>query len=358
MRTRPLRYLLAYSLPALVLLGFWLQGWWLFVPLLYLYGLLPLLELALPASRANLSPAQEEAILQTPLYDWLLYMAVPVQFGVLFCFLLIVPTVHGAELLGAVLSMGLMCGSFGINIGHELGHRSSPAERLLAKLLLLTSLNMHFFIEHNRGHHRRVATGEDPASARLGEPLYLFWWRSIRDGYRSAWHLEAERLEKRAQNRVSLHNEMLVFQLVQAGFVIGIALAFGLKAALCFIAAAVLGILLLETINYIEHYGLRRRRQEGGRYERVMPAHSWNSNHLIGRMTLFELSRHSDHHFRASRKYPILRHHNDSPQMPTGYPGMMLLACVPPLWYRIMHPRLEALAETARGAQQSNSTAG
>lgn len=343
MYTRPSRYLLAYVLPVLVLLGFWLQGFWLFVPILYLYGLLPLLELALPASTDNLSEEHEREIAANPLFDWLLYLAVPVQYAVLISFLFVVPTLGGAELVGAVISMGLMCGSFGINIGHELGHRTKPVEQLMAKALLLTSLNTHFFIEHNRGHHRRVATDADPASARLGETLYRFWWRSMRDGYRSAWVLEAERLEKREQKSFSLHNQMLLFQLVQAAFVLLIALAFGLKAALCFTLAALLGILLLETINYIEHYGLRRQRLENGRYERVMPLHSWNSNHLIGRMTLFELSRHSDHHFRASRKYPVLRHHKDSPQMPTGYPGMMLLACIPPLWFRVMHPRLATL---------------
>lgn len=225
----------------------------------------------------------------------------------------------------------------------------------MAKMLLLTSLNMHFFIEHNRGHHRRVATEEDPASARRGEPLYLFWWRSIRDSYRSAWQLEAKRLDKSGQQWFSLRNEMLVFQLVQVAFVLLIALVFGPKAALCFIAAAIMGILLLETINYIEHYGLRRQLTESGRYERVMPMHSWNSNHMIGRMTLFELSRHSDHHFRASRKYPVLRHHEDSPQMPTGYPGMMLLACVPPLWFRVMHPRLARLADTVKNTAVSTT---
>lgn len=355
MRTRPLRYLMAYILPALVLVGFWLQGFWLFIPILYLYGLLPLLELVLPASTDNLTAEQERQTAQNPLFDWVLYLAVPIQFGVLLCFLLVAPSLQGAELLGAVASMGLMCGSFGINIGHELGHRTSSHEQLMAKLLLLTSLNMHFFIEHNRGHHRRVATGEDPASARFGEGLYPFWWRSIRDGYQSAWQLEVRRLNKRGQRWFSPHNQMLVFQLVQTAFVLLIALTFGLKAALCFVAAALLGILLLETINYIEHYGLQRRRVESGRYERVMPVHSWNSNHMIGRVTLFELSRHSDHHFRASRKYPVLRHHEHSPQMPTGYPGMMLLACIPPLWYRVMHPRLDALAEAAKNPEPSGA---
>lgn len=343
MQFRPLRYGLAYLLPLLVLLGFWQGGPWLFIPLLYLYGLLPLLELVSPAPTANLGEQDELAAVTNPLYDWVLYLAVPTQYALLLYFLFLVPTLVSWELLGAILSMGLMCGSFGINIGHELGHRASPRDQLLAKMLLLTSLNMHFFIEHNRGHHRRVATPEDPASARYGESLYRFWLRSISQSYLSAWRLEAARLAKCGRGWWSPRNQMLQFQCIQAALVVAIGIVFGVKAAGCFVLAALIGILLLETINYIEHYGLSRRQLDGNRYERVTPAHSWNSSHIIGRLTLFELSRHSDHHFRASRKYPILRHHKDSPQMPTGYPGMMLLASAPPLWFRVMHPRLAAL---------------
>ncbi|MEW5250766.1 alkane 1-monooxygenase [Microbulbifer sp. 2201CG32-9] len=347
MDLRPFQYSFAYILPLLTALGFWLGGLWLMVPFLYLYGLLPLLELTLPASAANPSSEQEKAMRANPLFDVMLYIAVPVQYGVLLYFLMVVPALNNWELVGAIISMGLMCGSFGINIGHELGHRTSRYEQLLAKLLLLTSLNMHFFIEHNRGHHHRVATPEDPASALYGETLYAFWLRSMGQGYLSAWRLEAARLAKRNKPWWSPGNQMLQFQLIQAGLVLSIGLTFGAKAAACFVLAAIFGILLLETVNYIEHYGLSRQRIDSGRYERVQPTHSWNSNHLLGRLSLFELSRHSDHHFRASRKYPILRHHEGSPQMPTGYPGMMLLACMPILWFRVMHQRLQALHTAA-----------
>ncbi|WKD50635.1 alkane 1-monooxygenase [Microbulbifer spongiae] len=343
MRLHPLRYSFAYILPVLVLLGFWQGGFWLFVPLLYLYGLLPLLELAAPAPTANLAPAQEHTAASNPFFNWMLYLSVPVQYGVLLYFLMLVPSLQAWALAGAIFSMGLMCGSFGINIGHELGHRTSRFEQALAKLLLLSSLNMHFYIEHNRGHHRHVATPQDPASARYGETLYGFWLRSIAQGYVSAWRLEAQRLAKRGRSWWSPSNQMLQFQLIQVALIASMGWLFGAKAAVCFVLAALLGILLLETVNYIEHYGLSRRQTPDGRYERVMPIHSWNSNHILGRLSLFELSRHSDHHFRASRKYPILRHHRGSPQMPTGYPGMMLLACIPALWFRIMHPRLAAL---------------
>jgi alkane 1-monooxygenase len=239
--------------------------------------------------------------------------------------------------------MGLLCGTFGINVGHELGHRADKMEQRLAKALLLTSLYMHFFIEHNKGHHKHVATPGDPSSARLGETVYGFHFRSIVFGYLSAWHIAARDVRKKGKKVFSLHNEMLQFQLIQLLFVAIIYVAFGGWTTLFFILAALQGVLLLETVNYIEHYGLQRKELAAGKYERAMPVHSWNSNHVIGRVTLFELSRHSDHHYLASRKYQILRHHDNSPQMPTGYPGMMILSLVPPAWFYVMNKRIRQL---------------
>ncbi|MCA0901362.1 alkane 1-monooxygenase [Microbulbifer agarilyticus] len=333
------RYLAAYILPLLVLLGLSQGGIWTFAPLLYIYGVLPLLELLLPAPVSNLTEPEEESVESDPLYDVLLYLAVPVQYGLLGYFFFVLPDLHGLSLVGAIISLGLMCGTFGINVAHELGHRPKQLPQFAAKLLLLSSLNTHFFVEHNRGHHRRVATIEDPASARRGETLYHFWMRSIYTGYRSAWQLENTRLAKQERHWFSFQNQMFRWQLMQ---LVAVAMIFGflgVKAGICFLIAATGGILLLETVNYIEHYGLQRVKQ-GARYERVSPIHSWNSNHILGRLTLFELSRHSDHHARASRPYPILRHHEASPQMPTGYPGMMLVALIPPVWFHVMHRQI------------------
>lgn len=245
--------------------------------------------------------------------------------------------------------MGLLCGTFGINVGHELGHRSNRFEQLLAKALLLSSLYMHFFIEHNRGHHKRVATPEDPSSARYGEWLYAFYFRSVINSYVSAWHIASRDRRKKGQPVFSLYNEMVQYHLIQMLFVTGIAFFFGWITTLLFLVAAGQGILLLETVNYIEHYGLQRRQLAEGKWERALPAHSWNSNHIIGRVMLFELSRHSDHHYLASRKYQVLRHHDDSPQMPTGYPGMMLLATVPPLWFWVMNKKIQSLQQKEAG---------
>jgi alkane 1-monooxygenase len=240
--------------------------------------------------------------------------------------------------------MGILCGSFGINVAHELGHRVNRFEQTLAKSLLLTSLYMHFFTEHNKGHHKRVATPEDPSSARYGEMIYTFWFRTVIMSYVSAWHIAGEECSKKGRSKFGLQNEMVRFQLIQLAFLGGIYWLFGGWILLYFLVAAGMGILLLETVNYIEHYGLQRKATGDGKYERAMPEHSWNSDHMIGRLFLFELSRHSDHHYLASRKYQILRHHDEAPQMPTGYPGMMLLSLLPPVWFSVMNPRIKKIA--------------
>jgi alkane 1-monooxygenase len=209
----------------------------------------------------------------------------------------------------------------------------------MAKTSLMTSLNMHFMHEHNKHHHKMVSTLEDPATARYGEPVYLFWFRSMTGVYLWAWRLERKRLKRKGIPFLSFKNQMITDHLVEISLVAAIGYFFGLVTVGYFLAAAFIGHLVLETVNYIEHYGLAREKI-GDRYERVMPCHSWNSDHLLGRLNLFELSRHSDHHYRASRKYQILRHMDDSPQMPTGYPGMMILSTIPPLWFNVMNPRV------------------
>ena len=204
---------------------------------------------------------------------------------------------------------------------------------------------MHFFTEHNKGHHKRVAPPDDPSSARMGEHVYLFYFRTIIFSYLSAWQIANKETRKKGYPIYSLRNEMIQFSIIQITFISVIYFVFGCFVLLCFIAAAAIGILLLETVNYIEHYGLQRKQTDNGTYARAMPEHSWNSNHIIGRIMLFELSRHSDHHYMASRKYQVLRHHDHSPQMPTGYPGMMILALMPPIWFYIMNRKIKTISK-------------
>ncbi len=343
MSTKSLKYWTILSGPLVAIISIMGHGFTAWLLPIYAFILIPVFELLLPASEVNMSEVEEEIALSDPLYDIVVYIMVPFQFLMLAVFLYTISFTENTvwEIAGKTFSMGIACGILGINVAHELGHRIKPYERLMSKMLLLTSLYMHFYIEHNRGHHKNVATPLDPATSRYGEILYVFWFRSVIFSFLSAWEIEAKMLKKEGKAVWSLHNEMIQFQLIQLAFIGAIFLVFGLKGMIAFIAAAVIGFLLLECVNYIEHYGLVRKKSGESSYEKVLPVHSWNSNHAIGRLLLFELSRHSDHHYKASRKYQILRHFDHSPQMPTGYPGMIVLSLFPPLWFYVMHNNIE-----------------
>lgn len=339
---KDLKYLIAYLLPLSAAAGLWLQGPWAWSTVVLAFGIIPLLEIWTPQSTHNTPPSEEEHRAHRRWFDLLLYLNFPLLFALCagYWYSLQYHPLRPAEIAGLTLSLGIVVGAVGINVAHELGHRSRRFEQQMAQWMLLTALYQHFFIEHNRGHHKHVATDLDPASARRGEAVFSFWWRSIRGGWQNAWRLEAERLRQAALPVWSRHNDMLRFQITQALWLTAIGSLLGLKALAGALAIALIGILLLETINYIEHYGLRRRILPSGRPEPVSPAHSWNSNHELGRIFLYELTRHSDHHYKATRQYQILRHLDESPQLPFGYPTSVLLALLPPLWFRVMHPRL------------------
>jgi alkane 1-monooxygenase len=347
-----MKFSLAYLTPLIVLFSLNTENIGAYTAVFVLFVMIPLIELFTKGSTNNLSKIEEELAKENKVYDWMLYGLVPLQYLILIYFLVQVSneSLSLSYKIGATTAYGMACGILGINAAHELGHRPTKHEQLMSKLLLLSTLYMHFFIEHNRGHHKHVSTDLDPASSRYGETVYAFYGRTIFGSYRSAWQLEAERLKKKQLPFWSLKNEMLNFQLIQLILILLIGLVFGLTTLLFFIVGAFIGILLLETVNYIEHYGLRRK-QKGESYERTMPIHSWNSNHPLGRLILLELSRHSDHHYMASRKYQILRHFDESPQMPTGYPGMLLLSLVPPLWFKVMHKRIEQYKQTQLGVE-------
>jgi alkane 1-monooxygenase len=336
-------YSTALTIASLAAAGFILGGAWTVSFLIVVFGLVPILELRMRPDERNLSADEESERQESPLFVWLLWAVVPLQYGLMALYLNGVISGHlsGWSWVGATLTMGVCCGAYGINVAHELGHRLDAPSRFMAKALLLTSLYMHFFIEHNRGHHARVATPDDPASARAGETLYGFLPRSLAGGLRSAWEIEARRLERQGRGAWTLHNEALRYHLIQLATLAAVGWALGALALASFIAVALIGALMLETVNYIEHYGLARAPRARGGYEPVRPEHSWNSNHTIGRALLFELSRHSDHHAHPRRSYATLRHHPEAPQLPTGYPGMILLSLFPPLFIPYMERHLE-----------------
>jgi len=339
----PVIYATTLSLMVLAWASLFLGGWWTLGLPLVTFGLVPVAELMLSGTKANLAVEAEPETKERRIYDVLLYTVVPSQAGLVALLMYQIGSgaLVGVEILGAILTVGVSCGAFGINVGHELGHRHTRFDQVMAKILLVTSMYGHFFIEHNRGHHARVATPNDPASAERGITVYAFWLRSVTAGWISAWHIEDRRLRKLDHPRLTWQNEMTRLTLIQVGLLLVSGIAFGPAAALAWFVAGVIGFLLLETVNYLEHYGLQRRQKSSGRYERVRPEHSWNSNHPVGRALLFDLTRHSDHHANPNRKYPVLRHFDASPQLPTGYPGMILLALVPPVWFSVMHPHIE-----------------
>lgn len=340
MTFRPAKYFLVYIMPLVVFFPFGGQHMVIFSPCFIIWSH-SFFELFTKGSTRNLNEVEEWIARKDPTHDLLLYGLVPIQYAILLYFLYQIGH-EGLPLyakIGMTTAFGMASGVLGINAAHELGHQNSWYEQLMSKMLLLTTLYMHFFIEHNRGHHKNVSTAEDPASSRFGESVYSFYFRTIKGGWLSAWKLELQRLKKSRQGAWNWHNEMIRFQLIQIALLVGIIFVFGFETLLFYLAGATIGFLLLETVNYIEHYGLQRNKT-GNCYERTRPVHSWNSNHPLGRLILLELSRHSDHHYIAGRKYQLLRHFEESPQMPTGYPGMILLSLFPPLWFHVMHKRM------------------
>lgn len=349
MKIGPYKYLSPFILFVAAWFAFNHTGWITFIPVIYAFAFIPLVELFIRPDINNFTAAEEELAKVDKTYDYILYLILPLQYLLLITFLFSLQQdgLSTFDKAGRIISMGLLCGVFGINVAHELGHRVNKTEQLMAKALLLTSLYTHFFIEHNKGHHKNVATHEDPSSARFNESVFAFYPRTLLFTYLSAWKIANNDVQKKGKSKFSLHNEMLQLQLLQLALVATILVVFGWMILGAYLLSALVGMLLLECVNYIEHYGLSRKQTASGQYERTLPHHSWNSNHVVGRLMLFELSRHSDHHYLASRKYQVLRHHDHSMQMPTGYPGMMILAHIPPLWFYIMNKRIKKEAPVA-----------
>ncbi|KWE61635.1 alkane 1-monooxygenase [Burkholderia sp. MSMB2157WGS] len=315
--------------------------WW-FGPL-FAFGVIPILDTLIGDDRDNPPEVVVPHLERERYYRYIVYLATFVEYVAFFMCVRIVGTHALAwyDYVGFALSLGAATG-ISINTAHELGHKTDRFERWLAKITLAPVAYGHFYVEHNRGHHVRVATAEDPASARYGESFWAFLPRTVTGSIRSAWRLEKARLERLGHSPWTWRNEVLHAWAMTA-VVWGIAIAMAGKIAIPFLVIqAVYGASLLEVVNYVEHYGLGRRKLPSGRYERCTPQHSWNSNHVVTNLFLYQLQRHADHHANPTRSYQALRHFDDAPQLPAGYATMILLAYVPPLWYRVMNPRVVA----------------
>jgi alkane 1-monooxygenase len=344
------RYLWSLSvlMPLLPLLGIGLAeatGWrgFLWLPLVVIYGLIPLLDALIGTDTGN-PPESAVARLETDAYyRRLTYLAVPLHLlGLVAGMGYAITATEGIlEPLAIVLSLGFVA-ALAINTGHELGHKNTQFERRLAQLALAVAGYGHFRIEHNLGHHAAVATPEDCASSRMGESIYRFVRRELPGGVCRGWRLESQRLARLGQPAWSPANEILqswaMTLLLQGSLVAWL----GWQALPWLLLHNLWAWFMVTGVNYVEHYGLLRQRGAEGRYERCQPRHSWNSNHVVSNLLLFHLQRHSDHHAHAERRYQSLRHFDEAPQLPTGYMGMLVLSYFPALYFRVMDPRLLA----------------
>lgn len=332
----PLLPFISWGLVEVTGLGvFWFYG-----PVL-IFAVFPLLDLLVGLDASNPPDSVIKWLEQDRYYRWCTYAFLPLQYaGLIFaCWMWSHGGLSTLESVGLAFTVAMVAG-VAINTAHELGHKRASSERWLSKVALAQTGYGHFFVEHNRGHHVRVATPEDPASSRMGESFYEFLPRTVIGSLRSALEIEREHLERDGHKFWSLRNDIFNAWLMTLILFGGLALVFGPVVLPYLLIQAVIGFSLLEVVNYLEHYGLLRQTRDDGRYERTRPEHSWNSNSVASNVLLYHLQRHSDHHANPLRRYQSLRHFQEAPQLPTGYAGMIVAAAIPPLWRRIMDRRL------------------
>lgn len=342
-------FTIVYLVPASIIAGYLLGGIYTFMTPVFVFGIVPVFDLVIRTDRRNPDPESEPVLEKKRVYRILTWICAPIQVAIVFWGAHVVcrGDLSFIETIGFVFSVGVSSGILGINVAHELAHRvNGKLEPLLSKIMLATVFYVHWGQEHVVGHHRYVATPEDPATARLGESFYAFWPRTVFGGFNSSWEFAAERMKKQGLPTWSLANPMAVALVVEALLLLFFAIYFGIAGVAYLLGQSFIAFSLLEIVNYIEHYGLLRTRTEEGKYESVKPWHSWNSSNWLTNRFLFNLQRHSDHHYKPGRRYQLLRHYDESPQLPTGYAGMILVALIPPLWRHVMDHRISSLGQT------------
>jgi alkane 1-monooxygenase len=320
-------------------------GWpvfWYFGPI-FAFVILPILDALTGKDSANPPEGILAALERDRYYRWCVYLFVPLQYAALFwaCAQWSSGELSTFACVGLATTVGFV-GGVGINTAHELGHKSDRMERWLSKLTLAQTGYGHFYVEHNRGHHVRVATPEDPASARLGESFWAFLPRTVFGSLASAWEIERSRLRRKGKPAFSLENDALNAWAMTIALYATLLAIFGMSILPWPLVQALMGIFLLELVNYLEHYGLARRKLADGRYEPCAQQHSWNSNNIVSNVLLFHLQRHSDHHMYPSRRYQALRSFDEAPELPSGYGAMSVIALLTPIWRRVMDPRVIA----------------
>jgi alkane 1-monooxygenase len=333
------RFALAWALPLTIGLAAWHSPWAAAAAMLGIQIVLALVERAAP--RWHSPPAEQTS---RPWFAWCLRAQVLWQAMLLALGVFLAQDAAWPAVVALGLAVGGISGSQGITFAHELGHSKSRVDRFCAWLLMGSVLYAHFMVEHYRGHHPRAATHDDPASARFGESLWRFLPRTLVGSFKSAWRLEAQ---QQRQRRRGWHRSPLLWATAaQAGGLLLLALVFGPMAPLFWLVQAAYAVFLLEAINYIEHYGLVRR-DDNGQREPFAAQHAWNADHALTNCMIANLQRHSDHHMHAWKPYATLDALSGAPQLPTGYAGCLFLASVPRWWFAAMHPRIAALRGAA-----------
>lgn len=337
-----LKYFMAYSIPLSAIVGIYMQGFWLLITPVYIYILIPVVEQLLTLFKLNKIETQRDKKSTHWLFDVMLYLNIPLVFLILIYALINIKNhdFFSVEFIAGILTVGLVIVSNGINVAHELCHRTKTFEKYFGKFLLIPSLYMHFYLEHNFGHHLNVATPDDPVTAKFNQPIYSFWISAMKGEFISAIEIQKKRLKENNISFFSLYNDMFWYAIIQFVYLLVVLILFSFKGFIFAISAAIFSILMFECVNYIEHYGLLRKKLSSGRYERVTDNHSWNSNHILGRIVLYELTRHSDHHRISVTKFQNLKSIDKSPQLPFGYPTSILLTFIPVLWFKLMNPRV------------------
>lgn len=317
------------------------QWWLLWIAPVFIHMIMPILDTAFGEDFSNPTEAVVEQLDKDMYYRVLVWAYVPFQLaGTIYgTWLAATHSIPWYGLIGLVLSVGAYNG-VGIATAHELGHKKEALDRWLAKIALAPTMYGHFYVEHNRGHHKRVATPEDPASSRMGESFWVFLPRTVLGSLKSAWELEKERLNRQGKSVWNVGNDNLQAWAMSVVLYGAMFAWLGWPALGFLLLQGMYGASMLEVVNYVEHYGLLRQKDKTGRYVRCEPEHSWNSNHIVGNIILYHLQRHSDHHAHPTRRYQALRHFDEAPQLPSGYAGMITVAYFPPLWFALMDKRV------------------
>lgn len=340
------KYLFSFVYPAIVWLSIYKGGVFAFLPILFMFVLVPVAEALMKPDKYNLTDAEIAFNKDHVFYDTLLYIHVVIYFAITGYFIFSIGKYKDPlEYAAIIAGVGILNGACIINLGHEFCHRKGRMNQYISEGLLLMSLETHFRPYHLRCHHIHVATPGDAATARRGEWIYTFVFREQITSYIQAWNAEVKRAQSLHKNPYSFSNRMVVYFIAQAGVLIAIGGFLGGRTLFAFFMASVIGMFTLACASYVEHYGILRRKKSNGKYEPVKECHAWNSDHVLSRLILFELSRHADHHISPNKKFQVLDSPMGTPQLVAGYPGSMLLSFIPPLWFKVMDRQLDSFQQ-------------